>query len=82
MSRYANAIAGAVEREGACRGVRGMVKDTRSAHLRAYLRAEEAGGLWLCGARTPIAALPLGPAQAPEKNFGEGAAMRLHLGQN
>ena len=44
MSRYANASAGAVEREGACRGVRGMVKDTRSAHLRASLRAEEAGG--------------------------------------
>ncbi len=34
MSNYANESAGAVEREGACRGVRGMVKDTRSATLK------------------------------------------------
>ena len=62
MSRYANAIAGAVEREGACRGVRGMVKDTRSAHLRASLRAEEAGDLRLCAAAAILPGIPVDPS--------------------
>ena len=81
MSRYANANAGAVERDGAGRGVRGMAKSTRSAHLRASLRAEEAGGRWLCAARTAMPALPgpgprrnrAGPQRKRASIFGEGA---------
>ena len=81
MSRYANASAGAVERDGAGRGVRGMAKSTRSAHLRASLRAEEAGDRWLCAARTAMPALPgpgprrnrAGPQRKRASIFGEGA---------